>query len=290
MKLPDEMERVLILVDDEPNVLSSLGRVFRGEGYRIASGQSGEEGLALLEAHPMAVVVSDQRMPHMNGAEFLSEATRRFPNTVRIILSGYTELNSVFDAINRGAVWKFLTKPWDDVLLREQVREAFEQLELRWRNARLIEEVQAKNAELERLNCRLSQQVASAASEASLSERSFMQAQRLLDTLPLAVLSISADGAIEAANDTAKRSLMAQAAGSCLGDLESPQLRALIGAAVRRKQPQSMAVSLPTGRYWLMCQPQEAPFAVQICLYPICEGIAYRIDGSHCLAVDVPLT
>ena len=166
------MDRVLILVDDEPNILAALQRIFRREGYRILTATSGEQGLALLKEHPVAVVISDQRMPQMTGAEFLGHVRERFPETIRIILSGYTELNSVFDAINRGAVYKFLTKPWDDALLRAQVLDAFEQLELRHQNALLMQEVQDKNRELEAFNQRLEGEVIRNSSDARLEQSS----------------------------------------------------------------------------------------------------------------------
>jgi DNA-binding NtrC family response regulator len=71
------------------------------------------------------VILSDQRMPEMSGTEFFSRVRQLYPDTIRIVLTGYTDLDSVTGAINRGAIYKFLTKPWDDDLLREQVREAF---------------------------------------------------------------------------------------------------------------------------------------------------------------------
>jgi len=84
-----------------------------------------EEAFELLARRPIQVIVSDQRMPGMTGTEFFTRVRQLYPDTMRIILSGYTELETVIEAINRGAIYKFLTKPWDDEQLREQVREAF---------------------------------------------------------------------------------------------------------------------------------------------------------------------
>ena len=78
-----------------------------------------------LARQPVHVVLSDQRMPNMSGTEFLSRVRQLYPDTIRIVLTGYTDLESVTSAINRGAIYKFLTKPWDDDQLREQLREAF---------------------------------------------------------------------------------------------------------------------------------------------------------------------
>jgi predicted signal transduction protein with EAL and GGDEF domain/CheY-like chemotaxis protein len=115
----------LLLLDDEPNIVSSLTRLLRRDGYRILTANTAEEAFALLAINEVQVVISDQRMPTMNGTEFLSRVKKLYPGIVRIILSGYTELDTVLNAINRGEIYRFYTKPWDDQALRENVREAF---------------------------------------------------------------------------------------------------------------------------------------------------------------------
>jgi diguanylate cyclase (GGDEF)-like protein/PAS domain S-box-containing protein len=122
---PREQGQTLMLVDDEPNILNSLSRLLRREGYHIMTAESPAEAFEKLAVHPAQVVISDQRMPTMSGTEFLSRVRQLYPDTVRMVLTGYTDLDSVTGAINRGAVYKFLTKPWDDDQLREQIREAF---------------------------------------------------------------------------------------------------------------------------------------------------------------------
>ncbi|AYH43271.1 EAL domain-containing protein [Azoarcus sp. DN11] len=117
--------RTLLLVDDEPNILSSIRRLLRGEGYRVLTAGSAREALEILAGEPVQVILSDQRMPEMNGTEFLGRVKVLHPSTVRIVLSGYTELESIMQAVNTGALYKFLTKPWDDNALREHVRDAF---------------------------------------------------------------------------------------------------------------------------------------------------------------------
>ena len=118
-------ERTLLLVDDEPDILHSLRRLLRRNGYRILTATSAAEGLELLAMNDVQVIVSDQRMPMMTGAEFLGKVKTLYPETIRIVLSGYTELNALTDAINRGAIYKFVTKPWDDQELREVIHDAF---------------------------------------------------------------------------------------------------------------------------------------------------------------------
>lgn len=122
---PDAPVRTILLVDDEPGILSALSRLLRNDGYDILTATTAEEGLDILGNHDVQVILSDQRMPGMSGAEFLSRVRDIYPETIRIILSGYADLESIADAINRGSIYKFLTKPWEDELLRANIREAF---------------------------------------------------------------------------------------------------------------------------------------------------------------------
>lgn len=115
----------LLVVDDEAGICNALTRLLRRDGYHIITANSGTEALDLLALHPVQVILSDQRMPGMSGTELLDKVKSLYPDTVRIVLSGYTDLKVVTDAVNRGAVFRFLTKPWDDAQLREQVRDAF---------------------------------------------------------------------------------------------------------------------------------------------------------------------
>ncbi len=144
-------KRTILLVDDEENILRALERLLRCDGYSILTATGGKAGLQQLQQHTVGVIVSDQRMPGMTGVEFLSKVKDLYPQTVRIVLSGYTELKSVTDAINKGAIYKFLTKPWEDELLRTNIQEAFAHFELTHENERLARELQKANAKLARL-------------------------------------------------------------------------------------------------------------------------------------------
>ncbi|MGK5065282.1 EAL domain-containing protein [Janthinobacterium sp. LB3P112] len=118
--------QTLLIVDDDVNVLSSLHRLFRPEGYQILTASTPAEGFEMLALHRVHVIVCDQRMPSMSGTEFLSKVKELYPETIRIILSGYTGLEAVLDSINRGAIYRFYTKPWDDTQLRDNIRLAFQ--------------------------------------------------------------------------------------------------------------------------------------------------------------------
>ena len=120
-----EEKPTLLLVDDEENILNALTRMLRRDGYRILTATNADDALDILGRNDVQVVLSDQRMPGISGTELLSRVKDMYPNTVRIVLSGYTDLAAVTAAINQGAIYKFLTKPWDDEDLRLQIRDAF---------------------------------------------------------------------------------------------------------------------------------------------------------------------
>jgi diguanylate cyclase (GGDEF)-like protein/PAS domain S-box-containing protein len=117
--------QTLLVVDDDVNVLGALHRLFRRDDYRVLTAASPAEAFELLALHRVQVILCDQRMPVMNGTEFLSKVKEMYPDTIRIMLSGYTGVESVLESINRGAIYRFYTKPWDDKELRENVRLAF---------------------------------------------------------------------------------------------------------------------------------------------------------------------
>jgi CheY-like chemotaxis protein len=126
----ESSSQTLLLLDDEENILRALTRVLRRDGYHVLTANRAQDAFALLAKHEVQVILSDQRMPEMNGTAFFSRVKDLYPDTIRIVLSGYTDLNSVTEAINQGAIYKFLTKPWDDAQLRATVAQAFRHHEL----------------------------------------------------------------------------------------------------------------------------------------------------------------
>lgn len=212
------MERTLLLVDDEEGISASLFRLLRRDGYTILRANSGQGGLELLAQHKVGVIISDQRMPGMTGTEFLSKVKELYPDTVRIVLSGYTELNSVTDAINRGAIYKFLTKPWEDDLLRANVEEAFHRYEMKMENARLSSELKEANEELRRVNHELEGRVEEKTREVMRNLHVLQVSQEMLECLPVAVVGIGEDGMIVVANQMAHRLFGADGARPLLGE------------------------------------------------------------------------
>jgi response regulator RpfG family c-di-GMP phosphodiesterase len=151
----------ILLVDDEAAILKALQRLFRRSEYRVLAANSGREGLELLEAEKdsVALIISDQRMPEMNGAEFLERAKAIVPDAIRFLLTGYSELEALADSINKGEIHRYITKPWEDGELLTLAKQAVDQFQLKKENQRLTELTRKQNQELSEFNKKLEQKV-----------------------------------------------------------------------------------------------------------------------------------
>lgn len=150
----------VLLVDDERSILNALKRLLRREGYELFTAERGEEALEVLEREgPFDLLVTDFRMEDMTGIQLLEAVQLRWPDTQRVMLSGYSKVDTILDAVNRGAVYKYLSKPWKDEELKLHLRRAIEQGALQSANRRLLEEVEDQNRRLVKLNERLEQDV-----------------------------------------------------------------------------------------------------------------------------------
>jgi two-component system response regulator HupR/HoxA len=148
----------LLLVDDESANLQKLQRTFM-EQYTVHLAQSGEEALQILQQRPIDAIITDQKMPHMTGIEFLELSQKAYPNLVRIVLTGFTDVEDLIAAINMGKVHKYITKPWEPEDLRLAVQDSLEKLELVRENERLATELKSANERLQTENTLLRQEV-----------------------------------------------------------------------------------------------------------------------------------
>ncbi len=155
----------MLMVDDEPSVLSALKRLFRTDGYQILQATNGADGLALLRANPVDLVISDMRMPGMDGARLLEAVRDHDASVVRILLTGYADIGSTIAAINRGELHRYIAKPWDDQEMLLAVREALSRRRLEQHNAELAALARSQNEELKALNQGLEVRVASRTAE-----------------------------------------------------------------------------------------------------------------------------
>lgn len=144
------MSRATILyIDDDQENLRTFRRIFRKE-YTVLLAESGEHGLELLRAHaPIPLIVTDQRMPEMTGIEFLERSREISPDSIRMIITGFTDVQALIDAINKGHVYRYITKPWDEQELFITFKRAVESYTLQVNNNRLLVELQQKNEALE---------------------------------------------------------------------------------------------------------------------------------------------
>ncbi len=140
-----------LIVDDEELVIKSITRVLRNENCKIITAQSGEEGLAVLKDCEVQLVISDQKMPGMNGLEFLKRVKIDYPQILTIMLTGHAEIEIAMDEINEAGVYKFILKPWNDNDLKVTVRRALEALELVRERDSLLQQVKTHNAILQDL-------------------------------------------------------------------------------------------------------------------------------------------
>ena len=135
-----QSKQTILIVDDEINILKSMRRMFKQAGYEVFTAESGLEGLALLADQSIQVILSDFRMPVMNGGEFLAQVKINRPDVVSLILSGYADFDSVLAVMNQGSAFKFLTKPWDNKVLLQEIANAFVHYETKLRQDTSLEQ------------------------------------------------------------------------------------------------------------------------------------------------------
>ncbi len=188
-------------VDDERNVLRALERIFLDDDYEIVLAGSGEEGLqAMEESSPFQVVISDYRMPVMNGVEFLKKVYDRWPETMRIVLSGYADASAIVAAINDGHIYRFIPKPWNDEELRVTIQSCVERYYLMKNNSELHDKLGEVNQGLE-------EQVQLRTKELELRNQALEFSQTLLSSLPIGVVGVDENGMIAYSNGVAAKLL-----------------------------------------------------------------------------------
>lgn len=280
----------ILCVDDEVNVLKALRRTFmEEEDYQIYQAQSGAEGLEILESvEGISMVISDYRMPGMTGVEFLRQVNERWPDTVRIVLSGYADTAVVVEAVNLGHIYKFIPKPWDDSELLINISAALEHQKLRRENSALniklkqsYEELKIKNAELQKLNEHLEDMV-------EQRTRALQVSQSILDVLPFAVFGIDIEGYIAHGNNYGC-SIFTRVEFGPLGhrcqDVFPEEITAMIDRLIATVQPQATKVTIDATTYCCQAYPlaEEISRGIVLILSPV---VAAETSGM-CYAAEI---
>lgn len=149
----------ILCVDDEAQILTSLKRLLRRAGHTVSLANSGAEALDLLRENPVDLVISDMRMPEMDGNAFLSQVASEWPDTIRMLLTGFSDMESTIGAINNGSIYRYIAKPWDDTDLLLTIQSALETKNLRDERDQLIGITKQQNEELQQLNDSLEEKV-----------------------------------------------------------------------------------------------------------------------------------
>ena len=226
-----ETERTLLCVDDEPNILNALKRLLRGEGYRLLIATSGQDALDILKNNEVQLIITDQRMPQMNGTDLLASVKEAYPHILRIILTGYTDVDSITESINKGHVYKFFLKPWNDQNLKLEIRQAFEQCELIRANELLDKTVMEQNQQLRHVNENLEKLVEERTQEIALQNQALSLSHDILEHAPLSIIGVDADGTIVLANRKARALTDSQAIS--IGNHIGEYFPAMVGQALR---------------------------------------------------------
>lgn len=188
-----DFQHTVLFVDDEMNILNSLKRLLRREEYRVLTASGGIEGLTLLKENEVHLVVTDQRMPGISGTDFLAQVRQEYPEVIRIILTGYTDVDSITDSINKGHIYKFFLKPWNDQNLRLEIKQALEQYDLVKANNRLNETVLAQNEELRTINEHLEEMVNERTRDLEIQNHALELSRAILEDLPFPILGVSSE-------------------------------------------------------------------------------------------------
>lgn len=178
--IEQNLKSSILLVDDDNNILSSLKRLLRKDGYDIHTASNGKEGIQLLQQQPVNLIISDMNMPEMNGAEFLAEVAIKWPSTIRFLLTGYSDLNSTIAAINTGHIYQYISKPWEDHELRTSITNALHFQHIEEERKRLLDLTHKQNEELVSLNSNLEKKVKERTKELSETMHELADAHNLL--------------------------------------------------------------------------------------------------------------
>jgi len=256
----------ILCVDDEENILSALKRVFlEEENYGIITANSGEKGLEILKGRPVDLIISDQRMPGMSGTEFLKKARELYPDTIRIVLSGFSDFDTITKSINEGEIYRLIQKPWEDDDLLLTVKDSLEKYELMRVNRKLQEEIKKQNKELKTLNLQLEEKVEERTQELLLRNQILLLSQEILHNISTPIIGVSNDETIVFINKQAQDIYENKGIswiGKDIGEVFSEDIINSVKKVFQTQQPQIIKnISYNHHRLAVKCLPLSGQFA-----------------------------
>jgi len=257
----EAMSHRILCVDDEPNVLNALKRLLWKEKYKIFTATGGQEGLDVLAKNDIHLIICDQRMPGMSGNEFFEIVRERYPDIIRITLTGYTEVDSITESINKGHIYKFFVKPWNDTNLKLEIRQALEQYELAMDNRRLHQKVLEQNEALQAMNSDFEKPINRR--PAGMDGMAPDAARVLVEELPIPVIGLSRDCGVVLVNRAARDFFESAGPGDTAGKLEeyfACGLSQLVSESVQTCSIRHLIGAGPSeGRAGWLCIPLSDP-------------------------------
>ena len=226
----------ILFIDDEAYILKSLERLFEDEGYEILTSQTPSEALELIKNKPVTVIISDFRMPEMDGVQLLESAASLCPEAVRVMLTGYADIEAIISAINRGQVFRFITKPWNEDEFKTMVGHCIRYYEMIKENHYLSELTLKQNEELKALNSSLKASIDERTNEIHEKNRKLEQLfraleQSFLETVKL-ILKVMETTNVKLSDHSRKVMAIAESLSKKLGfqgaELRNIQLAALL--------------------------------------------------------------
>ena len=183
----------VLFVDDEPNILRAIKRALFKLNINLLLADSGQKALDIMKAQPVHVVISDMKMPRMSGAELLQQVASLYPDTFRVVLTGYADIDSTIKAVNQGKIHRYLQKPWDNAELIAAIEEGLERVKLKDENKRLQQLTKAQNLRLKEVNTSLEQVVHKRTRQIKAALHKIEKHNRALEQVLFNVISINPD-------------------------------------------------------------------------------------------------
>jgi len=254
----------ILCVDDEKNVLNALRRLLRKEAYVVLTASNGESGLDIMKENIIHLVICDQRMPKMSGTEFLALVKESYPDVIWIMLTGYTEVDTITESVNKGHIYKFFLKPWNDHNLKLEIRQALEHYDLILANRELHDKVIDQNRALKLVNENLEDLVSQRTEELEFKNQALELSRTILEELYFPIVGISREGLVVMVNKAADRVLRVSA-GLVLGqqaqNIFPSETMAMVMQALANNSLETGVATLPNGvKFNFQCNALSGKF------------------------------